>query len=474
VNNKQRPSSHSFPKGFQLLPQPAQAWTAILGLAFLSGLCILAGAGKILNLAFPVGAFAVGVFLYVRYPILYNGFTWWIWFLTPIIRRLSDYRSGFTNPSAILLTPYLVTLVTLATLYQNFPKSHRQGGLPFILSFASLFYGFLIGLINRQPITVCINLLEWLAPVLLGFHLFVNWRDYPNYRQNIERVFVWGVLLMGVYGVIQYLVAPEWDRFWLSNAEINSAGIPEPLGIRVWSTMNSPGPFAIVIMAGLLLLFGSQGALCLPAAVAGYLAFLLTLVRSAWGGWFLGLLTLATSLKANFQIRLLITVVVIALCVIPLTVIEPFSEVINTRLETLSDIENDGSTLARQQTYEQLLGLALTSFIGEGIGGETYDSSALAMLFNIGWLGTIFYMGGMLLLLFCLFQGSESRFDRFAGSTRAIVLAIFAQLPLGAPMLGVSGIMLWGFLGIGLAARKYYQHQKQIGNIQGSVYSTPP
>jgi hypothetical protein len=152
-----------------------------------------------------------------------------------------------------------------------------------------------------------------------------------------------------------------------------------------------------------------------------------------------------------------------------LTVIEPFSEVINTRLETLSDIENDGSTLARQQTYEQLLGLALTSFIGEGIGGDTYDSSALAMLFNIGWLGTIFYMGGMLLLLFCLFQGSESRFDRFAGSTRAIVLAIFAQLPLGAPMLGVSGIMLWGFLGIGLAARKYYQHQKQIGNIQGSV-----
>src|SRR5919202_1555595 len=127
-------------RGLHLGLQPAPAWTAILALVLFSALCIVAGAGKILNLAFPMGAFAVGVLLYFRYPILYIGFSWWILFLTPLIRRLADYRSGFTDPSPILIAPYLVIGITLVTCWQYFPKTARQGGLPFILSFAGVFY----------------------------------------------------------------------------------------------------------------------------------------------------------------------------------------------------------------------------------------------------------------------------------------------------------------------------------------------
>ncbi len=448
----------------QLGLQPAPAWTAILGLLIFSALSGLVGLGKILNLAFPVGAFAVAIFLYFRYPILYLGFTWWIWVLTPFIRRLADYRSGFTESSPILLTPYLVTLVTLVTLYKHLPKAHTQGGLPFVLSLASLFNGFLIGLINKDPVSVTISLLEWLSPVILGFHIFVNWRNYPSYRQNIQRIFIWVVLITGVYGIVQYLVAPEWDRIWLMNAGISSAGFPKPLGIRVWSTMNAPGPFADMMMAGLLLLFTNQGSLRLPASAAGYLSFLLSLVRSSWLGWFVGVFTLTTSLKSSLQIRLIITIMVMAVCIVPLATIEPFSEVIQSRITSLSDVENDGSARARQVHFEYLIGTALRSFHGEGIGGTGYDSAILRLLLRLGWLGTIFYMSGMLLLLFSLFQSSESKLDPFVGSARAITLGMFAQIPLGTPMLGVRGVILWGFLSIGLAARNYYQHQnlKQI------------
>ena len=76
-------------------------------------------------------------------------------------------------------------------------------------------------------------------------------------------------------------------------------GTPEPLGIRVFSTMNSPGPFANVLLAGLLILLTNENFSARPRLRAvGYLSFLLlSLVRSAWIGWFLGLLSLLSALK---------------------------------------------------------------------------------------------------------------------------------------------------------------------------------
>lgn len=275
--------------------------------------------------------------------------------------------------------------------------------------------------------------------------------------------------MTGVYGVIQYLVAPEWDRFWAISLKEKAVtfGIPEPLQIRVWSTMSGPLVFAVVMMAGLLLLFNSKEALRLPATVIGYLAFLLSLVRTAWLGWGLGMLTLAASLKANLQMRLIITIMVMVLCVAPLITMEPFSEAINSRLQTLSNVEDDGSGKERALTYKQNLDNALTSYVGKGIGGMAgTDSAILDMLFALGWLGTIFYLGGMLLLIFKLFQGYESCFDPFASIARAITIGVFFELGLGSVMLGLPGVVLWGFLGVGMAARNYYQYQLNNGSKQ--------
>lgn len=452
-------------KGFHLFPQPAIAWMAILGFISFSGLCLVPGTGRIFNFAFPALALAVGVFLYLRYSILYMGFTWWMWFLTPLVRRLSDYRSGFHDPSPILLAPYLVTLVSIATLIRYIPKLRRQGGLPFILSLVGVFYGFLVGLIKSSPVSVSVSLLEWLSPVIFSCYIFVNWRDYLRYRQNTQRIFLWCALVTGIYGIIQYLVAPEWDRSWLLNTQLLSAGTPEPLGIRVWSTMHGPAVFAYVMMACLLLLLSSVGSLSIPAIIFGYLSFLLSLVRSAWLGWFIGLLTLVTTLKQSLQIRLILIVSVVLACIIPLTTVEPFAAVIHTRLQTLSDPANDGSGVARQSTYGILLSYALTNFLGDGLGDKSalfdsaMDSAILDILISLGWLGTIFYVGGLILLLFELFQDSYLSFDLFANNTRAITLGMVIQIPLGSVMVGLPGMVLWGFLGLGLAAAKYYHYQ---------------
>lgn len=469
MSNRQTILSHSEKKGFPLSLQPAPAWFAILTLALFTILSILVGAGKILNLVFPIAALAVGIRLYFSYPILYIGFSWWILFLTPLIRRLADYRSSYTEPSPLLLAPYLVMGVTLVTVWRHLPTIHRQGGLPFLLSLIGIFYGLLIGLINQTPFAVARSLLDWLAPVAFGFHLFVNWRDYPSYRQNIYRVFLWGTLVIGFYGVFQYVVAPEWERLWLINSGMTSSqGLPQPFGMRVWSTLNSVEPFGAVMTACLLLLFTSRSPLRISALAGGYLAFLLSMARSAWVGWLAGLLTLISSFNPKHQMRLIITVLVIALLVVPLTTIEPFSKTINNRLSTFSNLEEDGSAKVRKENFEYQIDSALNSFTGEGIGGSFYDNTFLALLFNIGWFGTVFYMGGLLLLVFKLFRCSEGYFDPFTGATRAIVTSALVRLPVNAPIAGVSGVVLWGFLAMGLMAQNYYQHQRVAEFSQSS------
>lgn len=451
--------------------QPLFAWLAISALVLFTTVCLIGGIGSIFRPGYVVLSVAVGAFLYVKYPSLYIGFCWWMWFVTSFLSRLIDVRTAFDESRFILVAPYLVTLLTLHSCLKNLPRSYREGGLPFILAFIAILYGFLIGLVKTSPFTAARALLDWLTPISFGFYLFLNWRNYPRFRQNIETTFLWGVLVTGLYGIYQYVVAPEWDRFWLISTKLQSMGEPEPFQIRVWSTMASSGPFAVMIMAGLLLLLNGKGFLNFPAAAAGYLAFLLTMVRIMWGCWIIGLLSMFTSIRPKLQMRLIITMLIMVICVLPLTTMEPFASAINTRLETFSNLEKDDSTQIRQKIYEDGLNSALSNGLGNGIGNTfivnedgilvslVIDSGILDILFTLGWFGAIFYVGALILLLLKVLQALEFRYDTFMAAARAIGISCLMGMPIFSIMLGSSGMFLWGFLAIALAGHKYHQHQ---------------
>jgi hypothetical protein len=469
VSYKQIPSNNFFSKdSFLGFFNPAPPWIAIWMLMLFTTLALLVGAGSLLNVAFPVGALLVGAFLYFRYPVLYIGFTWWIWFATGFIRRLADYRSGYTEPSPLLLAPYLVTALTLFTVLRYLPKANREGGLPFILALTGVLYGFLIGLINHPPFEAARGFLDWLTPLTFGFHLLVNWQNFPRYYQNIQRTFVWGILVMGIYGIAQYVLAPEWDRLWLINSGMTSSGgTPVPFGMRVFSTMNSVEPFSAVMAAGLLLLFNRPGVLNLFASGAGYLAFLLSLARSAWIGWLAGLLTLGSSLKAKNQMRLAVTISAIALIVIPLTTLEPFSTTINTRVQTLSNVQEDGSYIERAGFFSIASDQAFTNLLGNGINNQSYDSALLGSFLNLGWIGTVLYFSGMLLFVLKLFQNSDDSSSLVAGTARAVVVSCLIRIPVnGTSILGVGGLLLWSFLALNVASQKYSLHQRDVSVSQ--------
>ncbi|MFN6535893.1 MAG: O-antigen ligase domain-containing protein [Nostoc sp. EkiNYC01] len=469
-----------------------QGWMAIAGFILLTVVCYFAGATAALRLIFPVTALVVAVFLYLRHPILYVGFTWWICFLTPLATRLVDYRVGWDPTRQMLIAPYLVVFVTIATFFRRFKSASRQGGLPFVLAFIGVFYGFLIGLIYNAPIPVARGLLDWLGPIIFAFHLFINWRDYPSYRQHFQRTFLWCVLILGAYGVYQFVVAPEWDRYWLIESKLfMSAGNPVPFGMRVWSTLHSVGPFGSVMQAGLLLLFTSSGSLIFPASAVGYLSFLLTQARTNWGGWLLGIIMIVGSVKTRIQMRLITIIVVMAICVVPLTTIEPISHVVSERLQTFSNLEEDNSFKDRSQSYDKNLSLALSNALGNGLGNiwkvnektgqievVVIDSGILDMFFTLGWFGAIFYMGGLILLIINVSKYSEGRFDSFISAARAIGISSATQLVIGSGMLSVAGMILWGFLAMAMAGHKYYLQEnfsRRVAESQrGRIENTYP
>jgi hypothetical protein len=481
VDGRQLISKKSYKKDWQIKLEPKPAWTAILGLVFVIALFLVVAPRLVIPI-FPLGSFAVGILLYRRYPVLYVGFTWWMWFLGTFIRRLIDYRCGYVTPWPYHLTPLLVTSISLATLVRYLPKAYKSDGLPFMLCFASVFYGFLVGLI-RQPVTdyerEILILFDWLSPILFGFHLFINWKDYPIYRRNFEKVFFWGVLIMGIYGVFQFLVAPEWDKFFLIQQSRNGYsswnGVPEPLGIRVWSTMGSARTFAFNLMPGLLLLMISKDKLRFAPAGFGYIVFLLSQARTAWYSWLAALLLFVFSLKERYQIRIIIIIGLIVILLFPLISLEPFSQVIGSRFETFSDLSNDGSFQSRLGQFDKSINYALSEFVGWGllapgqltIDGlsntsifSTNDNGYLVILVSFGWFAAIAYLFGITLILLRLLQSNY--LDIFAVTCRSIVLGSFLRVITSNITTEEFAIPIWGFLGIAIAAHKYYLLQNNF------------
>jgi len=178
----------------------------------------------------------------------------------------------------------------------------------------------------------------------------------------------------------------------------------------------------------------------------------------------------AYHLKSHLQIRLISNIFIAMVIIFPLTTIEPFSTVISSRVGTLANVQQDSSYQARVEAYNSLFNDALFEFFGKGISaGEKIagdDNGLLAMVFSLGWIGTAFYLIGLFLVFYQLLQNSSLRQDPFASAAIAISISSFAQIISNVATTGLIGTILWAFLGIALAAARYYQQQSKIVSQQ--------
>ena len=231
-----------------------ESWIAIGAFSVVT-LAMLAGlGGRAANIGFAAAAVVTGAFLLQRSPVMYSSFSLWIWFLTPFVRRVLDYRHGWSPTSPALLAPPIVAALSILTLMRHARELRGRLFAPYLLILGALAYGYSIGAINAGIFAASHALLTWLAPLVFGVHLALSWRDYDELKSAIGKTFAVALPVLAFYGVYQFVRIPPWDAQWMINADLKSIGAPLPFLVRVFGTLNTPGPYAAFLLAGILMM----------------------------------------------------------------------------------------------------------------------------------------------------------------------------------------------------------------------------
>ena len=455
-------------------------WTVILVFCCIVAILLLLGRGGTLNFVFPVIGTAVGALLFVTNLRLFLGFAWWLWFLTPEVRRLADFQDGWNPVNPLMLTPLLVSGITVVTVVRRAPALTQKRLFGFVPILLALAYGTLVGIVTTGIAVALYSLLIWAVPVLMAIHVAIHSDDYPAHSSTLTAVFGWGAFAMGAYGLIQYFFAPPWDAHWMLASGQLTQGNPYPGEIRVFSTMNSSGPFAFVISAGLLLLLIGGGRLRLPMAAFACAALMLSLVRAAWLGAALGFIYILSCLRGRHRLQASAFACSAALVLGVTFMSATVGEVIAKRFETLYNLENDGSYQLRQEFYTEFLSHAVTNIIGDGIGSTSYvtrfnnygeigsgfygDSGIMQVPFVLGWPGSFLYVGGIALLMRHGFARQVPRDDLFFAASKAIVLTVLVEMVFENTLINVMGACFFTFLGMCLSAQRY--HAQAPGSLR--------
>ncbi len=435
----------------------------LFGVTFL---LVLLHQGRLIEIFYPLASFLIAVWFYRRSPAHYLGFICWLFFLSPEVRRLADFVDGSFNPkSPVMVAPLLAVALSGFALITSFSALGQRRAVPLVLIVLALFYSFVVGMAQVGPAAAAFTLANWLFPVLVAFRLIVTWREYPAYHRVLLKTFVYGGFVMGIYGVIQYLSPPPWDAFWLIASQMESEGHPVPFGMRVSSTMNSSGPFAVTIMSLLLMSLATRAKMRVATGLVAIPALMFTAVRSAWGGLVIGLVYPLAMLDGRGRLRLIGGVLAFGMLCAPLAMVDQISENFMQRFDTIQNISQDNSYQVRAEFYKQFMSVALTDIAGQGLGttgqgtklsaddtahlAVVFDSGLMEVPYVMGWPGTLLYTTGIAMLLWRAYRASRLRGkDRFAIAGVGVALAMFAMMVFVNTLIGLPGMFF--FIGVTL------------------------
>ncbi len=459
-----------------------QILAAFAVMAGIPALCIVGGQAGVLRIAFPILSLVVGGYLLWLWKPAYVELVLWLWFLTPFLGRMADFQGGWTPESAVELAPYLTAGLAGLPLLASLRTLGNRRALPYVSALVAILYGLILGLASLPLFDVLRALLNWLVPVLFGLFIYQNRAEYPRFKAAIERSFLLGTLLTGIYGIYQFFSLPDWDRMWMLNVQLNSFGAVEAQKIRVFSTMNAPAIYAAVTTCGLLLLFNLKGKSRLLCAAAGFAGLILTVSRASWLSVAAGGIYLMICSGMRQRVRLAIAVFACAVFLAGITQIPVVHDLLLQRVESFSDPSQDVSFAARLLGHEQAFQQLAREPYGEGMGSTDsnhntegdddiigpHDSTILEFLYSLGWVGTLVYLLGLGSLVFQVIRAGSP--DAFVVSSKAILVGFAAQCLLNSVMIGVLGFMVWTFASMSLAAAD--RAKEEPGNVAEEEHIT--
>ena len=427
---------------------------------------VAAGLGGWLTWLFTPVALAAGLWLYGRAPSRgFIAFCYLLWMVAPFVRRLADWQGGRHDLSPIMLAPALVTGLGLFSAMRAGPQLLERGFLAFSVAAIVCLYGGLLGLSQGLGAAALFGLLNALAPIALAIHILVLRRDADHAAGAMFGMLAWGGMIMGAYGVLQYLSPSPWDVAWMRAAEIASIGQPSPRQVRVFGTMNAPGPFAVMMSACLLAMLAGAGGRARWAGVpVSGAALVLSLVRSAWGGLIIGVAVLVALASAKRRLGYLAAAGALVLAAAPLAAVG-LDGAIGARIGGLARLGQDVSLQRRAAFHAEMTTEVLANPLGQGLGGTgvatrlstdgaalgargAFDSGVLDLLFTYGWAGAV-----MLAAVIAIGVGAlrASWSGPGAQLAAAIVVGTTAQLLFFNVLGGATGMLVFPLAALALA-----------------------
>lgn len=436
---------------------------APLALLAATAAMISAGGGAVLDLLFAPMSLLTAIVLYLRSPGRgYISLCLWLWFLTPLVRRLVDLQAGYSPISLVMLAPLLATSVAMLGLWRR--RFWASGEINLIVCIVA--YGTVLGLAQGEVFPASYAALGYLAPLAFACHVLSREDLHQEMATTFLRTLAAACLVAGLYGIDQYFNLRPWDAHWMIAADMASIGLPLPQLVRVFGPLNSPFPFALVIGAGLLAVFDPRsGWVRWAAAPVGLVAFGLSMVRISWLGTAAGMLALLLLGRGGQRLRQLSVAAVILLAAGPILLSGGISERVLARLSTFGSLGSDESFMDRLGFVEQMFGDVWRLIIGNGIGTtglptklssgdgdfgslRVFDNGVLEVFFSFGILGLGVLLAVASLVLKAL---AAARRDAGARVPTAIALALLVQM-LGANTLnGLGGKLMFPMLLLAIA-----------------------
>jgi len=456
-------------KGLRSAVEGTMAYLIFIYAGGIAVTAVLAAASGILaKMVYLLGCVGLSVWSSRRNPWDYLLLTLWIAAITPFARRLVDMQAGWDPTNIMLTAPFLVSALMIPSILQRIRSLDASTALFPGLAALCVFYGLIVALLRAEFAPALIGIGDWIVPIFYYFFVIAHRDRIPELIKRLPRFVTVNMLLLGTYGVWQFVDPPVWDRVWMQSVDQGAFGLPEPFMIRVFSTMNSTGPFSCWIMVLIIISFAFTSALMPIARLAGVLSLAFTFVRTSWAGFAVALLVLIIS-SGRAAIRYAVVVAIVGLSIFAAVVFVPqINEMISQRIATFDNLEQDGSILEREEEASRMQILIADHPLGVGIGtlgrgtivansGQilfvgAIDDGILEIFGSLGWLFGLVYCGA---LIGMVFQGSRwgLQFAREQKVCFAAGLACLAALPMTTIVTGVTGTIMWLMFGLSSALR---------------------
>jgi hypothetical protein len=393
----------------------------------------------------------------------YTFFTLALWIVAPEIRRIFDWQFGFSNISVFAALPLLATIphalaLTLGGGWKRLPQMLAIAAWLWIGGFA---YALVLSLINGNGLPGAYAFAGFVFPIGVGLWIASVAETQRIVIRRVTHMLFFATTLASIYGIVQYVILPPWDAFWLKTLIANgsnSFGLPQPMEIRAFSTFASPGPFAAFLGCMLLLSLPQltpKRPWLLAQMPLWLVAFALTLGRAGWVLFALGLAVyvLLAARRGTVIAAIALCCAVVAAASVLLSqasASDRFTTDVVARLQTLGDLNDDVSASDRQSQYSQgfrefeaaplglglgLLGVATK--LGAAEKTTDFDSGVVARLIEMGIPGTLLLVAAFsVCLLTLLLVWADVRAKHVAGqSTAAAAIAV---------LVGVAGYEVFG------------------------------